>query len=377
MKANPRLLMVGAPWQHMGPHSGMTPLVRALSERFDVVRTAPSRSDKALVLAQRAWHKLVDKLSGKPVKRGWSPFFDIQKWTIESCAIRMLRENSFDAVLFESIEEFFNDFDAVRGSYPDLRVIGISHQPPGWWRLFAADDSVNLHAFDDVICFAEHAQRHLASALGHPRVHCLRHGVDSGFFTPSAQGTRWAGFNILFCGKWLRDFEALERTVSKASVAHPQWRFHLVVPAGVRNVERHYRLARHDSVQWYSGVSDETLRELYRQCQVLYLPLLDATANNAILEAMACGLPILTTDIGGIPDYLNETTATFISNDWIEGATEQLAWCQLNPTLLTEKAKRARRVAESELDWPIGALGFVDVINGDAPNDELEEVSFG
>lgn len=56
-------------------------------------------------------------------------------------------------------------------------------------------------------------------------------------------------------------------------------------------------------------MSEEDLLVAYRQADLLALPLKDCTANNSILEAMACGLSVVTTDIGGIRDYVDDTCA--------------------------------------------------------------------
>ena len=58
-----------------------------------------------------------------------------------------------------------------------------------------------------------------------------------------------------------------------------------------------------------TGLSDEQLREEYRRAWVLLLPLLDATANNSLLEGLACGAAIVVSDTGGIRDYVGPATA--------------------------------------------------------------------
>ena len=53
------------------------------------------------------------------------------------------------------------------------------------------------------------------------------------------------------------------------------------------------------------GISDSQLHALYLRAALLFLPLQDGAANNAILEAMAHGLPIVTTDLPSTRFYTN------------------------------------------------------------------------
>src|SRR5262249_58554088 len=41
-------------------------------------------------------------------------------------------------------------------------------------------------------------------------------------------------------------------------------------------------------------------------------PSLAATANNAILESMACGVPLVVTDVGGVRDYVGADAAALV-----------------------------------------------------------------
>ena len=61
-----------------------------------------------------------------------------------------------------------------------------------------------------------------------------------------------------------------------------------------------------------SGLGEGELLNLYRTASVMVMPLKDAVANNALLEAMACGLPVLVTDVGAVRDYVTPQSAMLV-----------------------------------------------------------------
>ena len=70
----------------------------------------------------------------------------------------------------------------------------------------------------------------------------------------------------------------------------------------------HYFSGCHN-VEFLCGIESKDLLGLYRRSDMFVMPLLECTANNGLLEAMACGLPIVSTNLQGVRDYVNEDCA--------------------------------------------------------------------
>jgi glycosyltransferase involved in cell wall biosynthesis len=353
MTVQQTLLLVSARWDHLGGHSGLAPLGEQLGAHFVVQRAVPNLLDKLRVGAQLAWGMLRERLLGTPRRRGWNPFYNRHGLLLETAARRMARAEQFDVIFFEALEDHFNGFADARQWLPRTHVAGVSHQPPAWWRLYASEDNV-FAAVDTVIALSRPAQVFLQQC-GHANVQFVPHGVDADFFSPDAPRTlpAEAPVEVLFCGQWLRDFQQLSDTLDVLASAPQRYTFHLVVPKFARNFEQHYRLAQHDNVRWYAGVSDEALRDLYQRAHLLFLPLVDATANNSVLEAMACGLPLVVSKVGGVTDYVAEDEAVFITAKDGQHGAAQLAWSVANYATCIANAGRARSRTASQLAWPV------------------------
>jgi len=110
-------------------------------------------------------------------------------------------------------------------------------------------------------------------------------------------------------------------------------------------------LSGFDNVRIHGGIDDEALAELYRTADVLLLPLSDSTANNALLEGMASGLPVVATDLPAVRTYLPDRGGILVLNNSVEGFVTALQSLRQDIELRHAMGRGARARAE-ELAWP-------------------------
>jgi glycosyltransferase involved in cell wall biosynthesis len=190
------------------------------------------------------------------------------------------------------------------------------------------------------------SQRPFFEAHGVPpeRLHLVLHGVDTDYFSP-APPTSGDRFTVLSVGSYRRDFPLLREVCAAASELH----FRIVAPpvahpifAGLRHVE------------CLAGLTDEALLGEYRRASCLLMTAENVTANNAVLEALACGLPVVGERIGGLAEYVPDTAGCFAPARDVGGLVSRLRELAATPTTLQELRRGARARAE-ELAWPVVA----------------------
>ena len=229
------------------------------------------------------------------------------------------------------------------------------HLPPSQW----SDEMLGqLRHVQSAILLYQRDIAFFGQFTGEGRIRFIHHGADVDFFTPAATHST---DRLLFAGAYLRNPPMLARVIHRLHASHPGLRFDLLVPMHARSQAGFEAIVNHPAVTWHAGLSDEQLRSLYQQSFLLLLPMNESGANTAVVEALACGLPIVTTDVGGIRDYGGGTVFPLVKNDddhamiaLVEQYLERPAWRE-------QVATECRSFAESTLAWPLIAQRHLDV----------------
>lgn len=122
----------------------------------------------------------------------------------------------------------------------------------------------------------------------------------------------------------------------------------LVIAGGIRDASRatvdraaHPPLAGHVTVRGY--VSDSERRALFRDAAMLVLPSFEEGFGLPVLEAMACGVPILISNRGSLPEVAGDA-ARPIDPDDVDAIASEMARL-LDPAAAADAAQRGLRRA--------------------------------
>lgn len=229
------------------------------------------------------------------------------------------------------------------------RLVGTVHHPLAHqtW-LFPNHD--HFRAFDHLVTMDRASVAWWESITGRANVTWLPHGVDIDYYCPSRVANSDQRFRVVFAGTHERDFGALEATVGRAALLAPQVHFDLV---GTNPVLASIAQRFVNATCW-QRLTDDDYRRILQRAEVLFLPLVASTTCNVVLEALACGTPVITTR-GGIEDYLDEDSAVVVALGDMEalvhallvqaGAAEGRRLCRLSARRRAE-AFSWQRVAE-------------------------------
>jgi glycosyltransferase involved in cell wall biosynthesis len=245
---------------------------------------------------------------------------------------------------------------AVAGRVHGQRVVNTDHGLGGgdWF-------GVLPRLFDRFLPVSDYSARTLGAPADRTRV--IYGGADPRRFTPGSMSERRG---VLFVGRitphkgvdvLIRALPAGATLTVAGSSGHDPRPPESEYPALLA------RLAAGRSVRFTGPVPDGELPALYRSAAVLVLPSVERTCYGrrmeisellglSLLEAMASGLPVIATRVGGVPEIVADGETGFLVEPGnVDELHNRLALLLGDPALAAQMGHRAREVVVDRFTW--------------------------
>ena len=179
------------------------------------------------------------------------------------------------------------------------------------------------------------ADKTVALGVEASRVHVIYNGIDHALFAPGSrdEARRRLGLSadtplLLYVGNLKSSKGCLDLLEAFAALLamRPGARLVYVGKGPARGAlrDRATALGCATRVQLVDAVAHATLPDWFKAADLLCLPSHNEGVPNVVLEAMACGIPVVASDVGGIPEVVPEYAGILVPPQAIEALTAAL-----------------------------------------------------
>ncbi len=235
-----------------------------------------------------------------------------------------------------------------------------------------------VHRF---IPLSKHLQAYLQFRVGIPeaRIYRICNGVDTEKFYPVSAKTPLANCPLPFStdcvyvgtvGRMhgVKDQTTLVKAFARMVAEHPELkrsaRLILVGDGPLREVAIDFVQTRGlQSLVWLPGARDD-IGDIMRNLDVFVLPSLAEGISNTILEAMASGLPVIATDVGGNSELVTDgVNGKLVEKGDVHAMADCIAYYCQNSDKRQLHGRNARQRVLEEFSMTAMVEKYMDVYN--------------
>lgn len=197
---------------------------------------------------------------------------------------------------------------------------------------------------DAVVALSEYSADQMKAVFPALQPSVILTGVDTKFFCPAAEGKpplRNRPVRLLFAGNLIRrkGADMLVPILQKLGDGYELW-----YTSGLRTADV---LKGTPRTRPLGKLTQEQMREAYRNVDILVAPTRLEGLSRVILEALACGTPVVASNSASLPEAVDEkVTGRLCPVDDVAAFAAAIRDMSSNPDCLIEMGRQARVTAE-------------------------------
>lgn len=216
-----------------------------------------------------------------------------------------------------------------------------------------------------IVTVSRQSERDIVEQFGvrPEQIQLIYNGIDTGVFKPRPQIER-RPLRIMTTASADQPLKGLRFLLhALAELRESQAGLELLVVGrlqkGGATEQLLHQLQLQDSVQFVSGISNQQMVEYYASATVVVCPSLYEGFGLPAGEAMACGVPVISSDGGALPEVVGDAGIVVPAGD--SGALAQaLRKLLADDALRASLGEKARARIEEQFSWRLAAECLVD-----------------
>ena len=276
-----RILAISSKFKHHAVNGGYIQLAKYIKPKYLIGIDETSSKDTPYLLKAYKW--LYEFI-------GWWKF-----------------RHTIDLVHIYYGEEYFR-FSCLL--FRKKKIVATFHQPPerlhyeitkggDGGRIYRLAHRLTKNRFkklDAAIVLEESQKEVLEKVMPSNKIHVIYHGISLQDYTSKSYDSIERNTKtVLTIGNWLRDWTFYEKVIKLYEKENPSLTFKLINKQLEDEVLN--KLLQYKNFKYLTDINDQQLNKEIVTAQFLFLPLISAAGNNAVMEGLALGKPLLMPDI--------------------------------------------------------------------------------
>ncbi len=242
----------------------------------------------------------------------------------------------------------------------DLALAAATEKGQRWlinrWYSFLSMQKKVVQNLRHVITVSAQSQRDIEQAFARPaeKIHIIPNGVDTNIFKPLPEIARRECSLITTASsdQPLKGLSILLRAIAQLRVEFSQLQLTVIgkLKEDGDTQKELTALQLLDVVQFKSGISNQELVEEYARAEIAVVPSLYEGFGLPAAEAMACGVPLICSDGGALPEVVGDG-ARLVAAGNVESLVDALRELIGNAELRVQLGERGREHILQQLSW--------------------------
>jgi glycosyltransferase involved in cell wall biosynthesis len=221
--------------------------------------------------------------------------------------------------------------------------------------LFAIAWKASLYAakkYDEIILVDPSQKPYfLEYGLSEDRLSIIRNGVDAELFRPSAKREDDGVIDFVYVGRLSFDkgVNILLDAFGKYHQENPESRLTLIGDGMLKSqIEE---TVDDDSISWIGNIEHDKIPDVLRKMDAFVIPQNIGGLGLSVMEAMACGLPVITTAIGETVRLLSKDEGILVKPHSVSDVIDAMRVLGDDKNLRQAMGEKCRKKVENQYSW--------------------------